>query len=360
MSLSKILLFSIILFCSIGFTATSVSAETNPPYTCADISQIPQAECRALLALHGNWFDGFEPYWFENTTPCSWTGITCGNGTITHLALSKVHISRLPDEMGSLQNLESLNIHDSLIGYMGEFWPSLTNLETIHLAHNQQARMNESMSHTPNLKSLTFVRNSMNSAFPSNIGELKSLQKLVFFENYGFKYMGDFFGELDNLEWLQIQGNSDLWFVPRTIGQLKKLTFLTIAQNSDLQDVSISLARENFPVIKTHWIDVPMIPYHGESDPNSENENGNNGEAEACIIPPSGPWPPCATDGTAPATPATGNDCVIPASGPWPPCATVAEPECTIWGPGPWPPCATGGVPGCEIPASGPWPDCAK
>lgn len=44
------------------------------------------------------------------------------------------------------------------------------------------------------------------------------------------------------------------------------------------------------------------------------------GAGEDCIIPPSGPWPPCTTGG---GTGGSGNnDCVIPPSGPWPPCAT--------------------------------------
>lgn len=38
--------------------------------------------------------------------------------------------------------------------------------------------------------------------------------------------------------------------------------------------------------------------------------------ADGCVIPESGPWPPCATGG------ASSSNCVIPESGPWPPCAT--------------------------------------
>lgn len=48
-----------------------------------------------------------------------------------------------------------------------------------------------------------------------------------------------------------------------------------------------------------------------------------------CVIPASGPWPPCATGGNAapaaPAPPAGNGECVIPASGPWPPCATAGN-----------------------------------
>lgn len=75
--------------------------------------------------------------------------------------------------------------------------------------------------------------------------------------------------------------------------------------------------------------------------------SGNS--ADGCVIPESGPWPPCATGGGS----SSGNadDCVIPESGPWPPCATGGDnsggdgggtQECVIPESGPWPPCATG------------------
>ncbi len=47
-------------------------------------------------------------------------------------------------------------------------------------------------------------------------------------------------------------------------------------------------------------------------------------DGEGCVIPPSGPWPPCATGGDSGGDTggSTDGDCVIPPSGPWPPCAT--------------------------------------
>ena len=94
-----------------------------------------------------------------------------------------------------------------------------------------------------------------------------------------------------------------------------------------------------------------------------------------CVIPTSGPWPPCATSGNGGGN--TGGNCVIPTSGPWPPCATDGNGggnngggnDCAIPASGPWPPCATDGNGGghgggggggdCVIPTSGPWPPCA-
>ncbi len=103
--------------------------------------------------------------------------------------------------------------------------------------------------------------------------------------------------------------------------------------------------------------------------------------SEDCVIPESGPWPPCATNGSGQPAEAgdASDDCVIPDSGPWPPCATGNNPAPDSGNPptesgnicptsGPWPPGCTpstgvdGGDNGsedCVIPASGPWPPCA-
>ncbi len=55
------------------------------------------------------------------------------------------------------------------------------------------------------------------------------------------------------------------------------------------------------------------------------NPNLPPSSAETCVIPPSGPWPSCATAGDPP--PAnTPDDCVIPPSGKWPPCAMGGSP----------------------------------
>ncbi len=89
---------------------------------------------------------------------------------------------------------------------------------------------------------------------------------------------------------------------------------------------------------------------------------------EACVIPETGPWPPCATGGAA-QPPASAGECVIPESGPWPPCATgsggssaPASPpsngaECVIPESGPWPPCATGEGGGSTTATPKPTPD---
>ena len=101
--------------------------------------------------------------------------------------------------------------------------------------------------------------------------------------------------------------------------------------------------------------------------------------ADGCVIPESGPWPPCATGGASSGdSTASGDAC--PATGKWPPgCVpggsgsgggAASAPGQACPASGPWPPgcvpggsgggAASGGNDGCVIPASGPWPPCAS
>lgn len=122
-----------------------------------------------------------------------------------------------------------------------------------------------------------------------------------------------------------------------------------------------------------------VIPESGPWPPCATGGDPIEESSDDCILPESGPWPPCAIGGGNAESRNNGNDeCVIPESGPWPPCATGEAPagndssssndDCTIPASGPWPPCATGGNSNgadetqqddCLIPESGPWPACA-
>lgn len=88
--------------------------------------------------------------------------------------------------------------------------------------------------------------------------------------------------------------------------------------------------------------------------------------AADCVIPDSGPWPPCATgggSGSASASPSnnqnSNNECVIPTSGPWPPCATSGGASNSQPSNNPSPSNSSSNDGDCVIPSSGPWPPCA-
>ena len=55
------------------------------PFSCANVSEIPQSHCNALVALYSstdgsNWLT--KTGWLQTNTPCSWYGILCREGQL--------------------------------------------------------------------------------------------------------------------------------------------------------------------------------------------------------------------------------------------------------------------------------------
>ena len=348
----------------VGFLSQSVASANYPQrYTCRDITEVSQSECDALQALYTA---GFGQTWFQTDNPCEWGGVqgcvgqvclavlgaekTCGPFKITSLRLFDAQVTRVPKEISGLLQLEEL---------------AFNNVATY------EANGLHAIGALPTLSELSFEHNSIRQ-LPESLGKLQALKVLTIRQNPTFTALPASIGQISNLERLVIQENESLQSVPASIGNLHSLDRLVISRNQSLKSVPGSLHRESFPVARQYWIDVPLDL--------AETDNEATG---ACVIPPSGPWPPCATGARIPVDGGDGTgagDCVIPPSGPWPPCAretsqiivtdsgdgTGGGVGCEIPPSGPWPPCALeGGSPpptrgDCVIPTSGPWPQCAR
>ncbi len=103
---------------------------TGITYNCASVTEISQAECRALVALYNNtngpnWHDNTN--WLETNAPCSWYGVSCSGGRIVSLSLSGNQLTgSIPMELGNLTQLGLLYLEFNQIS--GEFPASITNL----------------------------------------------------------------------------------------------------------------------------------------------------------------------------------------------------------------------------------------
>jgi hypothetical protein len=65
-------------------------------FDCAGVTEIPQDECAALVALYNStngpgWYDNTG--WLQTTTPCSWKGISCAAGHVSQLNFSSLELS---------------------------------------------------------------------------------------------------------------------------------------------------------------------------------------------------------------------------------------------------------------------------
>ena len=91
-----------------------VLARQNLDFDCNNVTEIPAAECGALVALYTS-TDGDEWVnrigWLANNTPCSWYGVTCSTGHVSSLNLQNNGLSgSLPLLLGDLPGIISLKL----------------------------------------------------------------------------------------------------------------------------------------------------------------------------------------------------------------------------------------------------------
>jgi hypothetical protein len=162
----RLLLFVVLLFIAVlvqplHTTQSIVHATTN----CATQSDIPYAECEALIALYtatngANWTNNSG--WNSTSTPCSWYGVTCSGGHVTRIDLYSNELSgTIPSELGNLANLEYLYLGwNQLSGSIPAELSDLINLEYLNLYYNQ-----------------------LSGGIPSELGNLANLRTLELGQN---------------------------------------------------------------------------------------------------------------------------------------------------------------------------------
>jgi len=211
---------------TVGDTITSVLKEsgTSTPgvasrFDCAGVSQIPTAECEALVALYRNtsgrnWADN--DGWLATNTPCTWSGITCTRGHISHISLFNNQLSGpIPAELGDLSeliilDLSSNQLTDSLPAQLG-------NLDK--------------------LRNLSLAQNQISGAIPAILGDLQSLDTLNLSHNQFSGPIPENLGNLANLIQLFLSHNRLSGSIPATFGNLSKLFELDLSYNQLLGSV---------------------------------------------------------------------------------------------------------------------------
>ena len=144
-------------------TATSVPSQTGQPTStgtatatvtptvtvtqtastgCAGVSEIPVAECNALVAFYNGtsgstWINRTD--WLLTTRPCSWYGISCGGGHVIALVMPGNMVSgHLPATLSSLSKLALLHLgNNALTGSVPSELGGLTDLTLLYLSTNQ-------------------------------------------------------------------------------------------------------------------------------------------------------------------------------------------------------------------------------
>jgi hypothetical protein len=153
-------------------------------YNCANVSEIPQAECQALVDLYTSaggpqWTH--QDSWLLTNTPCAWYGVLCNNGHVIVLSLPQNHVAgTLPPSIGNLSELIVLGLAnnqltDSIPFELG----NLGKLQTLDLYGNQlSGQIPFTLGNLSQLSTLRLYNNQLHGTIPPQIANLQGLLTL--------------------------------------------------------------------------------------------------------------------------------------------------------------------------------------
>jgi len=183
---------------ALSYGDTEAGSGSPPPlarvqavaFSCSSVSEIPTAECEALVALF-NATDG--PNWANNSgwlvtdTPCSWHGVTCNAAHVTaHLDLRFNQLGgSIPAELGNLSNLTRLNLpSNQLSGSIPVEMGNLSNLIQLGLGFNLlSGSIPVELGNLSNLTFLILRSNQLSGSLPAELGNLSNLSQLLLNNN---------------------------------------------------------------------------------------------------------------------------------------------------------------------------------
>ncbi|HLO33506.1 MAG TPA: ABC transporter substrate-binding protein [Anaerolineales bacterium] len=214
------------------------SAPALQTIDCATVTEIPQTECDALVALYSstsgaNWTNNAG--WLQTDTPCSWYGIFCVGGHVNSITFDNNNLTgSIPPEMGGLSELQTFRVwHDNLTGALPPELGDLSNLKFFWLDDNQiSGAIPDALGDLTNLRVLALDQNHFSGSIPASLGSLVNLQYLNLATNDLTGSIPSTFGNLTSLNelWLfetQISGS-----IPPELGFLTSLTQLGLHNNA--------------------------------------------------------------------------------------------------------------------------------
>ncbi|MBK8905299.1 MAG: hypothetical protein IPM53_29220 [Anaerolineaceae bacterium] len=225
---------------SSGDTAVATPASTTVPdsgFDCAAVSEIPAAECQALVAFYeatagANWADNSG--WLATDTPCSWPGVTCAGGHVDMLGIYFNNLQgQLPAALADLTQLRVLDLHNNaLTGPIPAEYGRLTNLEYIDLSVNQlTGSIPETFGELAALQSLNLAHNELAGPLPAQVGQMAALRNLDLAYNQLNDELPASLASLTALETLRLRDNQFTGAIPFGLGELPALAEVDLTFN---------------------------------------------------------------------------------------------------------------------------------
>ena len=154
--------------------------EKDPNVTCEVDPGLLVSNYEALVALYNANADAqVELGWdLNDTTMQSWSRVTLhGDGTVKNLSFSRLDLTTIPPEMGSLTNSVSLDFNFNLISSLPREMGNLTSLQELYLFRNELTSVPPELGNLFNLTTLVLGDNDLTTV-PAELGNLTNLTQL--------------------------------------------------------------------------------------------------------------------------------------------------------------------------------------
>ncbi len=146
----------------------------------------------------------------------------------TELDLSLMGLAEVPEAIGSLAQLQELNLFNNQLTALPEAIGSLTQLQELDLSYNQLTALPEAIGSLAQLQKLSLANNQL-IKLPEAIGSLAQLQSLNLYHNQ-LTTLPESLGKLTQLQILILVGNN-LVVLPQRLDNLNRLKVLSLSSN---------------------------------------------------------------------------------------------------------------------------------
>ncbi|GLT85466.1 hypothetical protein SLE2022_036560 [Rubroshorea leprosula] len=193
--------------------------------------------------------------WNVSSSPCSWPGINCTDGSVTSVSLQDMNItSEIPPSICKLKNLTFLDLSYNFIP--GEFPALLYNCSKLqHLDLSMNYFVGSIPGDICQLSTLVYLDLSSNnfSDIPPSIGGLRELKELRLQYNEFNATFPEQIGNLSNLELLWMANNGFVRMkIPNRFTQLKKLRNLWMRATNLIGEIPEGFAN----ISSLEWLDL--------------------------------------------------------------------------------------------------------